>query len=112
MVIPISFLAIDIIVIPINFRTFICYLFQVVGSRQQVSVKILWFLFGTTIDLNCACVGGGSRTPLGVVSFAENAIMAIMGGVLLFNTFTGEAETAKLKEVEPTAVVRLQNVSD
>jgi glutaredoxin len=63
------------------------------------------------LDLNCACVGGGSRTPLGVVSFAENAIMAIMGGVLLFNTFTQEAETAKIKEAEPTAVVRLQEAA-
>ena len=63
------------------------------------------------LDLNCACVGGGSRTPLGVVSFAENAIMAIMGGVLLFNTFTGEAETAKIKEAEPTVVVRLQEAA-
>ena len=61
------------------------------------------------LDLNCACVGGGSRTPLGVVSFAENAIMAVMGGVLLFNTFTGEAESAKIKEAEPTAVIRLQD---
>ena len=64
------------------------------------------------LDLNCACVGGGSRTPLGVVSFAENAIMAVMGGVLLFNTFTGEAETTKIKEAEPAAVVRLQDASN
>ena len=63
------------------------------------------------LDLNCACVGGGSRTPLGVVSFAENAIMAVMGGVLLFNTFTGEAETTKLKEAEPAAIVRLQEAA-
>lgn len=59
------------------------------------------------LDLNCACVGGGSRTPLGVVSFAENAIMAVMGGVLLFNTFTGQAESAKIRQVEPNAVVQL-----
>ena len=64
------------------------------------------------LDLNCACVGGGSRTPLGVVSFAENAIMAIMGGVLLFNTFTKEAETAEIKKVEPAAVVRLQDANN
>ena len=64
------------------------------------------------LDLNCACVGGGSRTPLGVVSFAENAIMAIMGGVLLFNTFTGEAESTQLKEAEPPAIVRLQDANN
>ena len=64
------------------------------------------------LDLNCACVGGDSRTPLGVVSFAENAIMAVMGGVLLFSTLTGEVESAKLKEVEPAAVVQLQDAVD
>ena len=63
-----------------------------------------------TLDfIICACVGGDSRTPLGIVSFAENAIMAIMGGVLLLSTLTGEAESVKLKDVEPAAIVRLQN---
>ena len=63
------------------------------------------------LDLNCACVGGDSRTPLGIISFAENAIMAIMGGVLLFSTVTGDAETAKIKEAEPNAIVQLQNAA-
>ena len=35
------------------------------------------------LALNCACVGGNSKTPLGVVSFAENFIMASMGAVML-----------------------------
>jgi glutaredoxin len=35
------------------------------------------------LDLNCACVGGNSRTPLGTVSFAENLIMALMGAAML-----------------------------
>jgi glutaredoxin len=35
------------------------------------------------LALNCACVGGNSRTPLGVVSFAENLIMTLMGAVML-----------------------------
>lgn len=35
------------------------------------------------LDLNCACVGGNSSVPLGIVSFSENAIMAIMGFILL-----------------------------
>jgi hypothetical protein len=33
--------------------------------------------------VNCACVGGNSKTPLGVVSFAENLIMAAMGAAML-----------------------------
>lgn len=35
------------------------------------------------LALNCACVGGNSRAPLGVVSFAENLMMAGMGAALL-----------------------------
>lgn len=35
------------------------------------------------LALNCACVGGNSRAPLGVVSFAENLMMAVMGVALL-----------------------------
>lgn len=36
-------------------------------------------------DLNCACIGGGSKAPLGFVSMSENIIMAIMGAWLLFS---------------------------
>jgi glutaredoxin len=35
------------------------------------------------LALNCACVGGNSKAPLGVVSFVENAIMAVMGASLI-----------------------------
>lgn len=35
------------------------------------------------LELNCACVGGNSKAPLGVVSFLENAIMIGMGIALL-----------------------------
>jgi hypothetical protein len=35
------------------------------------------------LALNCACVGGNTRTPLGVVSFAENLIMTLMGAAML-----------------------------
>lgn len=35
-------------------------------------------------DLNCACIGGGSKAPLGSVSFIENAIMTVMGLRVLF----------------------------
>ena len=79
----------------------------VIGVSGGISVFKAVYI--DKLDLNCACVGGGSRTPLGIVSFAENAIMAVMGGVLLFSTLTGEAESAKLKEVEPNAIVRLQD---
>jgi glutaredoxin len=35
-------------------------------------------------DLNCGCVGGNSKVPLGLVSFIENGVMAAMGIYLLF----------------------------
>jgi len=40
-------------------------------------------VFIAHLALNCACVGGNSKPPLGVVSFAENLIMALMGAVML-----------------------------
>ena len=47
-------------------------------------------------ELNCACVGGNSSAPLGVVSFLENAIMIVMGVVLLVSAAT--SDTARLNE--------------
>ncbi len=35
------------------------------------------------LDLNCACVGGNSRTPLGLVSVLENVAMVAMGLLML-----------------------------
>ncbi|MDA9707674.1 hypothetical protein N9U98_02150, partial [Prochlorococcus sp. AH-736-K21] len=32
------------------------------------------------LKLNCACVGGYAKTPLGIISFIENLLMAIMSG--------------------------------
>ncbi|BAU65000.1 glutaredoxin [Stanieria sp. NIES-3757] len=63
------------------------------------------------LALNCACVGGNSKAPLGIVSFTENAIMAIMGAALIFSATTGEAESVKIKEAEPNAIVQLQDAS-
>ncbi len=51
------------------------------GAMGMVSVGKAVFL--DHLALNCACVGGNSTTPLGVVSFAENLIMAAMGAVML-----------------------------
>jgi hypothetical protein len=50
------------------------------GAMGMVSVGKAVFI--DHLALNCACVGGNSRTPLGVVSFAENLIMAAMGAVM------------------------------
>lgn len=51
------------------------------GVMGMVSVGKAVFI--DHLALNCACVGGNSKTPLGVVSFAENLIMAAMGVAML-----------------------------
>lgn len=62
--------------------------------------------------LNCACIGGNSKAPLGIVSFAENAIMAIMGAMLIFSSFsTQEAKSVSTSEDLPAAIVQLQNAA-
>ncbi|MEM8828229.1 MAG: glutaredoxin [Cyanobacteria bacterium P01_G01_bin.19] len=61
------------------------------------------------LALNCACVGGNSKAPLGIVSFTENAIMAVMGAALIFSAATVNVRSAQLGEARPTSIVRLQN---
>lgn len=53
------------------------------GLTGMISVYKAVFI--DQLALNCACVGGNSRAPLGVVSFAENMIMAVMGVALILN---------------------------
>ena len=35
------------------------------------------------LKLNCACVGGYAKTPLGIISFIENLLMTIMSSLIL-----------------------------
>ena len=35
------------------------------------------------LKLNCACIGGYAKTPLGIISFIENFLMAIMSFFIL-----------------------------
>lgn len=42
-------------------------------------ISIIKAVYVEKQDLNCACVGGNSNVPLGLVSFLENAVMAGMG---------------------------------
>ena len=81
----------------------------VIGVSGGISVFKAVYI--DKLDLNCACVGGNSRTPLGIVSFVENAIMAIMGAVLILSTVTAETESAKPPETQPTTLVQLQKIA-
>lgn len=60
------------------------------------AVSVFKAVYIDKLELNCACVGGNSKAPLGVVSFLENAIMVAMGLALLFSAAT--PDTAKLEE--------------
>lgn len=74
----------------------------VVGISGAVSVFKAVYI--DKMALNCACIGGSSKAPLGVVSFAENAIMALMGATLIFSAVSS-------REVEPQAALPLQDVA-
>ena len=63
-----------------------------IGSSGAISVFKAVYI--DKLELNCACVGGNSKAPLGVVSFSENAIMIMMGIVILSSPFTSNAELA------------------
>lgn len=56
------------------------------------------------LELNCACVGGNSKAPLGVVSFLENAIMVVMGAALLLGTAIDTAKLEAPREIEPERI--------
>lgn len=53
----------------------------VIGGIGAISVYRAVYMEGR--ELRCACVGGGSRVPLGPVSLAENLMMLAMGGWML-----------------------------
>ncbi|MDY6784097.1 MAG: glutaredoxin [Cyanobacteriota bacterium] len=79
-----------------------------IGSIGAISVFKAVYI--DKMDLNCACVGGNSKAPLGVVSFTENAIMALMGAFLIFNAVGNRTveETARSR-ILPPAAVRVQS---
>ncbi|MEI4484605.1 glutaredoxin [Frigidibacter sp. MR17.14] len=57
----------------------------VIGTIGAVSViKAVWI---DGRELKCACMGGGSNTPLGFVSLTENLAMALMGLWMLVRLF-------------------------
>ena len=69
-------------------------------------ISVIKAVYIDKLALNCACVGGNSKAPLGIVSFTENAIMAIMGAILIFSTVTGNAEeSTSLKVLESNTEV-------
>jgi glutaredoxin len=52
------------------------------------SISVFKAVYVDKMALNCACVGGNSKAPLGIVSMTENLMMAIMGALLIFTSMT------------------------
>ena len=47
---------------------------------------MVWIFKAVYLDklkLNCACIGGYAKTPLGIISFTENLLMSIMSVLIL-----------------------------
>lgn len=81
----------------------------VVGVSGAVSVFKAVYI--DKMALNCACIGGNSKAPLGVVSFAENAIMALMGATLILSAVGNrEAEPQAFQPISESAIVRMQGM--
>ena len=53
------------------------WLALVVGIPGMASV--IKAVYVDKLALNCACVGGNTKTPLGIISFTEYAILTVMG---------------------------------
>ncbi len=69
------------------------------------AVSVFKAVYIDKMALNCACVGGNSKAPLGVVSFAENAIMTVMGSLLIFSALNpGKVEALKMSAISPPAI--------
>ncbi len=50
------------------------------------AVSVVKAVYIDKMEINCACIGGNSKAPLGVVSLLENLMMVAMGVMLLIGT--------------------------
>lgn len=78
------------------------------GIGVSGGISIVKSIYIDKSNLNCACVGGNSRTPLGVVSFAENVIMAVMGTIFILTAVTDNPELIQMKDIDSNKIVKLQ----
>ncbi|WP_423201953.1 hypothetical protein [Cylindrospermopsis raciborskii] len=77
-----------------GFLSNIAPLFTGVGSLilgMSGAVAVFKAVYIDKMALNCACIGGNSKAPLGIVSFAENSIMTIMGAMLIFSSLSPQS---------------------
>jgi glutaredoxin len=77
------------------------------------AISVFRAVYIDKMDLNCACVGGNSKAPLGVVSFTENAIMVLMGAFLIFSAFGNRTvDLSPRSQVLSPATVQMQTLQN
>ena len=59
----------------------IIFIALILGITGMVSVFKAVYL--DKLKLNCGCIGGNAKTPLGIISIIENLLMAIMSVLIL-----------------------------
>ena len=59
----------------------IIFIALILGITGMISIFKTVYL--DKLKLNCACIGGYAKTPLGIISFTENLLMAIMSVLIL-----------------------------
>ena len=59
----------------------IIFIALILGITGMVSIFKAVYL--DKLKLNCACIGGYAKTPLGIISFTENLLMSIMSVLIL-----------------------------
>ena len=60
----------------------IIFIALILGISGMISVFKAVYL--DKLKVNCVCVGGYSKSPLGIISFIENFLIAIMSVLILF----------------------------
>ncbi len=63
---------------PPSLIIFIALIFGILGMVSVFKAVCL-----DKLKLNCACIGGYAKTPLGIISFMENLLMSIMSFLIL-----------------------------
>ena len=63
---------------PSSIIIFIALILEISGTISEFKAVCL-----DKLKSNCACIGGYSKTPLGIISFIENLLMAIMSVLIL-----------------------------
>lgn len=69
-------------------------------------ISVVKAVYIDKMALNCACVGGNSKAPLGVISMAENLMMTIMGAMFIYMSTTIPTQTSdRINSISPLTIL-------